>query len=50
MTHCFSIAFPNNPYNDAIVLISISQLLGGLLINHVIPMLPTPSPYGLHIL
>jgi len=48
-THCFGIAFPSNPLEDAIVMISISQLARSQLVQFIDSMLPTSSPRGPHI-
>jgi len=48
-THCFGIAFPSNPLEDAIIVISISQLAGSQLVPFIDSMLPTSSLRGPHI-
>jgi hypothetical protein len=48
-THCFGVAFPSNPVQDAIVVVSISQLAGTQLVQFIDSMLPTSSLRGPHI-
>lgn len=47
-THCFGVAFPGNPLEDAIVVMSISQLAATQLVNFIdsMPSIPSlPGPY-----
>ncbi|KAM3549489.1 hypothetical protein ARSEF4850_008827 [Beauveria asiatica] len=48
-THCFGVAFPGNPYDDALVVIAMSQLAGSHLLNFLTTTLPMPSQHELHI-
>jgi hypothetical protein len=48
-THCFGVAFPSNPYQDAIVVMSISQVAGTQLLQFIDSMPPMPSLHGPHI-
>ncbi|ELR07345.1 hypothetical protein VC83_06151 [Pseudogymnoascus destructans] len=48
-THCFGVAFPSNPLEDAIVVISMSQLAGSQLVQFIDSTPPTSSLPGLRI-
>jgi len=48
-THCFGVAFPSNPLEDAVVVMSISQLAGSQLVQFIDSTLPMSSLHGPHI-